>query len=170
AAIQLLDEQSGLIAVGTQDGTVCLWDLRDFRKSINSSIQHRNAVSASISVFQRGVNDPPSIASCGSDKRIVVLDAAMNWNCRATLTGHQAPVQCSCAVELPQHSLLASGGANGWLVVHDVGNASGDTPCLYASGVCKGGVRCVKTTEDKNILVAAGDDVEPVVLNFSGLM
>eukprot|EP00770_Monocercomonoides_exilis_P005777 MONOS_5749.1-p1 / transcript=MONOS_5749.1 / gene=MONOS_5749 / organism=Monocercomonoides_exilis_PA203 / gene_product=WD40 repeat containing protein / transcript_product=WD40 repeat containing protein / location=Mono_scaffold00172:16828-17888(-) / protein_length=277 / sequence_SO=supercontig / SO=protein_coding / is_pseudo=false len=168
SAMHLFDDDLGCVAIGTQDGTVMIYDLRDFRRPIMSGILHPHSVAAALTAIENRTSS--YLVSAGSDKKVLILDSKMGWKRRAELTGHAAPVQCLCPVVIPSlhHSteLICSGGANGWVVVHDAGSADGETNALYATGACRGGVRCLKTTDDKSVLCVAGDDQEPVVMDF----
>lgn len=173
AAVSLLNDEAGIIATGTQDGTVGIYDLRDF-KNVASQVAHNKAVSAALAYFGA---PSPSLVSAGSDKNIVVLDATMGWKQRAVLTGHAAPIQAlhspsqvisaSIRSAFPVPGLIVSGGANGWVVIHDANTAVDNTPAQYAFGALKGGVRCLKTTGDGAVLVVGGDDPEPVVVDYN---
>ena len=55
SCLRLLSDAVGCVAVGTQDGTVVLYDLRDFRHPVFARVLHEKAVAAAVEAIEDGV-------------------------------------------------------------------------------------------------------------------
>ncbi|KAG8342083.1 WD domain [Trypanosoma vivax] len=150
----LLSSDVGLLsAIGDQGGVLCVMDfLRTGSKPIFSDALHPGGAITGI----RSVDESSYLITAGADKVILVLDPRAGFKTLHRFTDHRDFIY-SLETFGP---LVLSGGANGWLLVHDVIEGN----CCYGLGANTAAVRCIHPMREH--LVAAGDDGKAMVYDF----
>jgi len=157
-----------LVAAGGADGFLRLYDLR----SEACVLQRRISEGQPGSVNDVAFSTQGRLVAALSDGVLRVLDARADWRSVNTLRGHRSPVTTVKVVPGSNGDVAVSAGSNGWMCVHDLRPCEdlGDAHPLpldaqYAFGLTTaGGVNALWAGE--RTLVAAGDDGQPVVLQF----
>ncbi|CCW61661.1 unnamed protein product [Phytomonas sp. EM1] len=141
-----------LALIGDQGGELTVLDTRQGERPAHAAVLHPGGVLSGI----RPMPGTPYVATCGADKRVLVLDARQGFTPVHELRNHTNFIY---SLEV-FGSMVLSGAGNGWLLVHDA--LTGD--CCYGLGANTAAVRVIFASP--TLMVAGGDDGKATVYDY----